>query len=144
MFVVETLKDYIRDADFVALADKALTFILNGSDIPKMPRREETMADLMRPFVPMLFTGGQPHEENRLSSAFYKYRFREVSDPKDSGRVGVIAGYSHELDSLLVSCYKDSDRGFDKGDGDVVELPPSFSSNGFFYVSVEEAKRQLD
>lgn len=146
MFIVEILKDKIGDSNFEEMADKALRFILKGKSLPALPEKDNTMLDMMRVAMPNLFNvKTTPIEEpgDKLYDFFYKYRYREVADPRNQGRVGVIAGYSDEMDSLLVSCYGDSERGMDKGERDVVELPDTFSKNGFFYITVDEAEKQL-
>lgn len=48
LYILEVLKDYIRDDDFDGLVDKALDFVMEGVSMPKVPVKDTTMSDISR------------------------------------------------------------------------------------------------
>ena len=48
LYILEVLKDYIRDDDFDGLVDKALDFVMEGVSMPKAPTKDTTMSDSKR------------------------------------------------------------------------------------------------
>lgn len=48
LYILEVLKDYIRDDDFDGLVDKALDFVMEGVSMPKVPVKDTTMSDTSR------------------------------------------------------------------------------------------------
>lgn len=48
LYILEVLKDYIRDDDFDGLVDKALDFVMEGASMPKVPVKDTTMSDISR------------------------------------------------------------------------------------------------
>lgn len=51
LYILEVLKDYIRDDDFDGLVDKALDFVMEGVSMPKVPVRDTTMSDISRSVI---------------------------------------------------------------------------------------------
>lgn len=47
LYILEVLKDYIRDDDFDGLVDKALDFVMEGVSMPKAPTKDTTMSDYL-------------------------------------------------------------------------------------------------
>lgn len=145
MFVLEVLRDHIKSREFDKLADKAMRFLMDGIDLPSVPERPDDVAErFARIMVPAMFPQRSPIVPyGDLDSVYNRYRYCDVVDPKNSGRHGIIVGFSREFGSLVALCDDDCERGVDRGDTDFVELPDSCSGNGFFYVSVEDVERQL-
>lgn len=48
LYILEVLKDYIRDDDFDGLVDKALDFVMEGVSMPKAPAKDTTMSDISK------------------------------------------------------------------------------------------------
>ena len=48
LYILEVLKDYIRDDDFDGLVDKALDFVMEGVSMPKAPTKDTTMSDISK------------------------------------------------------------------------------------------------
>lgn len=51
LYILEVLKDYIRDDDFDGLVDKALDFVMEGVSMPKAPTKDTTMSDISRSVI---------------------------------------------------------------------------------------------
>ena len=51
LYILEVLKDYIRDDDFDELLDKALDFVMEGVSMPKVPVKDTTMSDISRSII---------------------------------------------------------------------------------------------
>lgn len=146
MYVLDVLKDYIKDPDFDDLADKAVEFILDGSNIPKVPIRDTSSSDIAKNIM-ALFTGFNVDaciSRNPLEQAYARLRKRYVFDPRDRDKHGVIVGYSNDFNSLVAVCDESSKKGIARGSSDFVDVNEKYVTNGFFYISVEEADKQSD
>lgn len=51
LYILEVLKDYIRDDDFDGLVDKALDFVMEGVSMPKVPVKDTAMSDISRSII---------------------------------------------------------------------------------------------
>ena len=54
----------------------------------------------------------------------------------------MIVGYSNDFNSLVAVCDEGSKKGVDKGSTDFVDVNERYVTNGFFYISVEDADKQ--
>lgn len=95
LYILEVLKDYIRDDDFDGLVDKALDFVMEGVSMPKAPTKDTTMSDISKSVL-----------------------------------------------ALVAVCDEGSKKGVDKGSTDFVDVNERYVTNGFFYISVEDADKQ--
>ena len=145
MFVLDILKDRLHEEGFEGLANKALDFLMRGIKLRPVPDSPTDIAEaLAKVMVPSMFPLRTPLiDMEGLESIYHRYRYRDVVDPMDSGRHGVIAGFSKEFDSLVVVCDEDGDKGVDSGDTDFVDLPGSFAKNGFFFFFLDDVIKQL-
>jgi hypothetical protein len=50
--------------------------------------------------------------------------------------------YSNDFNSLVAVCDEGSKKGVDKGSTDFVDVNERYVTNGFFYISVEDADKQ--
>ena len=69
-------------------------------------------------------------------------KMRYVFDPRNRDIHGVVVGYSNDFNSLVAVCDEGSKKGMDKGSTDFVDVNERYVTNGFFYISVEEADKQ--
>lgn len=146
MYVLDVLKDYIKDPDFDDMADKAVEFILDGANIPKVPIRDASPSDIAKNIM-ALFTGFNVDtctSRNPLEQAYARLRMRYVFDPRDRDKHGTIVGYSDDFNSLVAVCDESSKKGIARGSSDFVDVNEKYVTNGFFYISVEEADKQSD
>lgn len=134
LYILEVFKDYVRDDDFDELLDKALDFVMEGVSMPKVPVKDTTMSDISRSII-ALTTGP-------LELAYDRCRMRYVFDPRNRDIHGVVVGYSNDFNSLVAVCDEGSKRGIDKGSTDFVDVNERYVTNGFFYISVEDADKQ--
>lgn len=57
LYILEVLKDYIRDDDFDGLVDKALDFVMEGVSMPKAPTKDTTMSDISKSVLALVSEG---------------------------------------------------------------------------------------
>lgn len=131
LYILEVLKDYIRDDDFDGLVDKALV-------------KDTTMSDISRSIIALTTGIGFDGKINKspLELAYDRCRMRYVFDPRNRDIHGVVVGYSNDFNSLVAVCDEGSKRGIDKGSTDFVDVNERYVTNGFFYISVEDADKQ--
>ena len=137
LYILEVLKDYIRDDDFDGLVDKALDFVMEGVSMPKAPAKDTTMSDISKSVLALVAGAGL---DERLSKSSLELRY--VFDPRNRDMHGVIVGYSNDFNSLVAVCDEGSKKGVDKGSTDFVDVNERYVTNGFFYISVEDADKQ--
>lgn len=58
LYILEVLKDYIRDDDFDGLVDKALDFVMEGVSMPKAPTKDTTMSDISKSVLALVAGAG--------------------------------------------------------------------------------------
>ena len=144
MYVLDVLKDYIKDPDFDDLADKTVEFILDGVNMPKVPVKDTSFSDITKSVL-ALATGSRVDayiSSNPLEQAYARLRMRYVFDPRDREKHGVVVGYSNDFNSLVAVCDESSKKGIAKVSSDFVDVNEKYVTNGFFYISVEEADKQ--
>ena len=140
LYILEVLKDYIRDDDFDELLDKALDFVMEGVSMPKAPAKDTTMSDISKSVLALVAGAGLDERlsKSSLELAYDRYKMRYVFDPRNRDIHGVVVGYSNDFNSLVAVC----DEGVDKGSTDFVDVNERYATNGFFYISVEDADKQ--
>lgn len=68
-----------------------------------------------------------------------------VKDIKYEGRIGTICGYSDNLCCLIAACIKENAMGTDIiSDDDHIDAEYQKNKFGYFYIAVEETKKQHD
>lgn len=138
------LKDYIRDDDFDGLVDKALDFVMEGVSMPKVPAKDTTMSDISKSVLALVAGAGLDERlsKSSLELAYDRCKMRYVFDPRNRDIHGVVVGYSNDFNSLVAVCDEGSKKGVDKGSNDFVDVNERYVTNGFFYISVEDADKQ--
>lgn len=68
--------------------------------------------------------------------------YKQEIDPRNRDIHGVVVGYSNDFNSLVAVCDEGSKKGVDKGSTDFVDVNERYVTNGFFYISVEDADKQ--
>lgn len=131
LYILEVLKDYIRDDDFDELLDKA-------------PAKDTTMSDISKSVLALVAGAGLDERlsKSSLELAYDRYKMRYVFDPRNRDIHGVVVGYSNDFNSLVAVCDEGSKKGVDKGSTDFVDVNERYVTNGFFYISVEDADKQ--
>lgn len=144
LYILEVLKDYIRDDDFDSLVDKALDFVMEGVSMPKAPAKDTTMSDISKSVLALVAGAGLDERlsKSSLELAYDRYKMRYVFDPRNRDIHGVVVGYSNDFNSLVAVCDEGSKKGVDKGSTDFVDVNERYVTNGFFYISVEDADKQ--
>jgi len=144
LYILEVLKDYIRDDDFDGLVDKALDFVMEGVSIPKAPAKDTTMSDISKSVLALVAGAGLDERlsKSSLELAYDRCKMRYVFDPRNRDMHGVVVGYSNDFNSLVAVCDEGSKKGVDKGSTDFVDVNERYVTNGFFYISVEDADKQ--
>ena len=144
LYILEVLKDYIRDDDFDELLDKALDFVMEGVSMPKAPTKDTTMSDISKSVLALVAGAGLDERlsKSSLELAYDRCRMRYVFDPRNRDIHGVVVGYSNDFNSLVAVCDEGSKKGVDKGSTDFVDVNERYVTNGFFYISVEDADKQ--
>ena len=144
LYILEVLKDYIRDDDFDGLVDKALDFVVEGVSMPKAPTKDTTMSDISKSVLALVAGAGLDERlsKSSLELAYDRCKMRYVFDPRNRDIHGVIVGYSNDFNSLVAVCDEGSKKGVDKGSTDFVDVNERYVTNGFFYISVEDADKQ--
>lgn len=144
LYVLELLKDYVREDDFDDLLDKALDFVMEGVSIPKVPAKDTTMSDISRSIIALTTGIGLDGKVGKspLESAYDRCKMRYVFDPRNRDIHGVVVGYSNDFNSLVAVCDEGSRKGIDRGPSDFVDVDERYVTNGFFYISVEDADNQ--
>lgn len=144
LYILEVFKDYVRDDDFDELLDKALDFVMEGVSMPKVPVKDTTMSDISRSIIALTTGMGFDGKMNKspLELAYDRCKMRYVFDPRNRDIHGVVVGYSNDFNSLVAVCDEGSKRGIDKGSTDFVDVNERYVTNGFFYISVEDADKQ--
>lgn len=144
LYILEVLKDYIRDDDFDELLDKALDFVMEGVSMPKAPAKDTTMSDISKSVLALVAGAGLDERlsKSSLELAYDRYKMRYVFDPRNRDIHGVVVGYSNDFNSLVAVCDEGSKKGVDKGSTDFVDVNERYVTNGFFYISVEDADKQ--
>lgn len=144
LYILEVLKDYIRDDDFDELLDKALDFVMEGVSMPKAPAKDTTMSDISKSVLALVAGAGLDERlsKSSLELAYDRCKMRYVFDPRNRDIHGVIVGYSNDFNSLVAVCDEGSKKGVDKGSTDFVDVNERYVTNGFFYISVEDADKQ--
>ncbi len=144
LYILEVLKDYVRDDDFDELLDRALDFVMEGACMPKVPVKDTTMSDISRSMLALATGIGIDERINKspLELAYDRCKMRYVFDPHNRDIHGVVVGYSTDFNSLVAVCDEGSKKGMDKGSTDFVDVNERYVTNGFFYISVEEADKQ--
>lgn len=144
LYILEVLKDYIRDDDFDGLVDKALDFVMEGVSMPKAPTKDTTMSDISKSVLALVAGAGLDERlsKSSLELAYDRCKMRYVFDPRNRDIHGVIVGYSNDFNSLVAVCDEGSKKGVDKGSTDFVDVNERYVTNGFFYISVEDADKQ--
>lgn len=144
LYILEVLKDYIRDDDFDGLVDKALDFVMEGVSMPKAPTKDTTMSDISKSVLALVAGAGLDERlsKSSLELAYDRYKMRYVFDPRNRDIHGVVVGYSNDFNSLVAVCDEGSKKGVDKGSTDFVDVNERYVTNGFFYISVEDADKQ--
>lgn len=80
--------------------------------------------------------------KSSLELAYDRCKMRYVFDPRNRDIHGVVVGYSNDFNSLVAVCDEGSKKGVDKGSTDFVDVNERYVTNGFFYISVEDADKQ--
>lgn len=144
LYILEVLKDYIRDDDFDELLDKALDFVMEGVSMPKVPAKDTTMSDISKSVLALVAGAGLDERlsKSSLELAYDRCKMRYVFDPRNRDIHGVVVGYSNDFNSLVAVCDEGSKKGVDKGSNDFVDVNERYVTNGFFYISVEDADKQ--
>lgn len=144
LYVLEVLKDYVREDDFDDLLDKALDFVMEGTSIPKVPEKDTTMSDISRSIIALTTGMGFDGKINKspLELAYDRCKMRYVFDPRNCDIHGVVVGYSNDFNSLVAVCDEGSRKGIDRGSSDFVDVDERYVTNGFFYISVDDADKQ--
>lgn len=144
LYILEVLKDYIRDDDFDGLVDKALDFVMEGVSMPKAPVKDTTMSDISKSVLALVAGAGLDERlsKSSLELAYDRCKMRYVFDPRNRDIHGVVVGYSNDFNSLVAVCDEGSKKGVDKGSTDFVDVNERYVTNGFFYISVEDADKQ--
>lgn len=144
LYILEVLKDYIRDDDFDGLVDKALDFVMEGVSMPKAPTKDTTMSDISKSVLALVAGAGLDERlsKSSLELAYDRCKMRYVFDPRNRDIHGVVVGYSNDFNSLVAVCDEGSKKGVDKGSTDFVDVNERYVTNGFFYISVEDADKQ--
>ena len=144
LYILEVLKDYIRDDDFDGPVDKALDFVMEGVSMPKAPTKDTTMSDISKSVLALVAGAGLDERlsKSSLELAYDRCKMRYVFDPRNRDIHGVIVGYSNDFNSLVAVCDEGSKKGVDKGSTDFVDVNERYVTNGFFYISVEDADKQ--
>ena len=96
LYILEVLKDYIRDDDFDELLDKALDFVMEGVSMPKVPVKDTTMSDISRSIIALTTGIGFDGKINKspLELAYDRCRMRYVFDPRNRDIHGVVQNAS--------------------------------------------------
>lgn len=149
LFIAELLRDNIKDDDFMEQAEKMFSFIIKNASLPPQPKVSMSDQDFFSNLYQMmsklhLGTNKTGEEVSEIERKYQDYKRKSVSDPKTNGRKGIIVGFSTDFNSLIALCDDNCPKGLKKGENDFVDWPESKTGNGFFYISVEEVKRQLD
>lgn len=112
--------------------------------MPKVPVKDTTMSDISRSIIALTTGIGFDGKINKspLELAYDRCRMRYVFDPRNRDIHGVVVGYSNDFNSLVAVCDEGSKRGIDKGSTDFVDVNERYVTNGFFYISVEDADKQ--
>ena len=144
LYILEVFKDYVRDDDFDELLDKALDFVMEGVSMPKAPAKDTTMSDISKSVLALVAGAGLDERlsKSSLELAYDRYKMRYVFDPRNRDIHGVVVGYSNDFNSLVAVCDEGSKKGVDKGSTDFVDVNERYVTNGFFYISVEDADKQ--
>lgn len=144
LYILEVFKDYVRDDDFDGLVDKALDFVMEGVSMPKTPTKDTTMSDISKSVLALVAGAGLDERlsKSSLELAYDRCKMRYVFDPRNRDIHGVIVGYSNDFNSLVAVCDEGSKKGVDKGSTDFVDVNERYVTNGFFYISVEDADKQ--
>lgn len=144
LYILEVFKDYIRDDDFDGLVDKALDFVMEGVSMPKAPAKDTTMSDISKSVLALVAGAGLDDRlsKSSLELAYDRCKMRYVFDPRNRDIHGVVVGYSNDFNSLVAVCDEGSKKGVDKGSTDFVDVNERYVTNGFFYISVEDADKQ--
>lgn len=66
LYILEVLKDYIRDDDFDELLDKALDFVMEGVSMPKAPAKDTTMSDISKSVLALVAGMGFDNQQNHV------------------------------------------------------------------------------
>ena len=104
--------------------------------------KRQTMSDISRSIIALTTGIGFDGKINKspLELAYDRCRMRYVFDPRNRDIHGVVVGYSNDFNSLVAVCDEGSKRGIDKGSTDFVDVNERYVTNGFFYISVEDAE----
>ena len=94
LYILEVLKDYIRDDDFDELLDKALDFVMEGVSMPKAPAKDTTMSDISKSVLALVAGAGLDERlsKSSLELAYDRYKMRYVFDPRNRDIHGVVVG----------------------------------------------------
>lgn len=147
MYVAKILADRIGDSDFIELAEKMMSFILRGIEIPSCPA--PSFIDIIGridEIVP-LQTGKHKKEEDENSLEYlfdYCYKGTIVRNPKNPSMIGRIHGYSTEFDALIAGCKTDGAPGLEPSESDFFGVYHKDYHNGIFYIKAEEVERQIN
>lgn len=145
LYVAELLKDNIKDADFTEQAERMLCFATKNTNLPAQPKIPESSKDMFSNWLGLLsgINGIPPKQEiSEIENNFHKYKSKNVSDLK-SGKTGIIVGYSKDFDSLIALC-NPPHKGISPGDDDFLMIDKNLITQGIFYISVKEVKKQID
>lgn len=147
LHIAEMLKDKVEQPNYSELCEKALKFVMDGIELPKIKKTPtEEAADMftktflfanpIQDALKELKKGDLPKtKEDELKELAEKNIGREVTG-KEFPRY--ICGYSVEFDCLIAGTLNDTEKGVTLGDTDYLLHNPNFSN--YFYVPKDIVK----
>lgn len=145
LHIAEMLKDKVEQDNYNELCEKALKFVMNGIELPKVKKNlvEEATEMLSKTFLlsnPLqdalkeLGKGDLPKpKEDELKDIATKYKGKGVVY---RGYCCRICGYSTEFDCLIAGTNEDCDDSINISERDVIVQ----SFNAYFYVGKDIVK----
>ena len=147
LHIAEMFKDKVEQPNYNELCEKALKFVTDGIELPKIKKTPaEEAADMftktflfanpLQDALTELKKGDLPKtKEDELRELAHKHLKRLVTY-KDIPCY--ICGYSVEFDCLIAGTFNDTEKGVTLGDTDYLLHNPNFSN--YFYVPKDIVK----